>query len=224
MSPLRSTLLVPLFVALSSHDSLSQTQPPIRMIFDMHSDPVPNGLPLAQKMALMQQRCGYMNDVMDFTEPLGIKISHLSTGQFMELVVNEGPGGIGAQTLQRLYQNGHQIGSHSHSELRVGAFNWTNIAGAATLAQSIQSWTDNVTWVNNAIMTAFNNAPPEALAAINCVKGAHLPSNEPQFHQLMQQFGFTVRQGGPDEAYYAPYGHYIWNPYRPSPLNSSSRT
>lgn len=212
-------LALVLALATSAPQVQGQGQEPIRIVFDMHSDPVPNGIPFAQKLSLMQTRCGYMNWVMDFTEPLGMKIAHLSTGQFMELVVFEGPGGTGAQTLQRIWQNGGQIGSHSHSEYRAGAFDWPNLPSGATLAQSAQSWTDNVTWVDNAILTAFNGAPPEALSAINCAKGSHLPSNEPDYHALMQQFGFTVRQGGPEEDYFAWYGHHIWNPFRPSAAN-----
>lgn len=205
------------FIALCcSSLSASAGQGPIRLIFDMHMDPILNGQSFAQKQATYQTWITNANWVLDQTEPIGAKISFASTGPFMELLVNEGSNGNGAALLQRLYASGAQIGSHSHTEYRAAAFNWPNLMGMVTLAQATQSWQDNVTWVNNGIMTAWNGSPPEPLSAINCTKGAHVPSSALAFEQLMQQFGFLIRPGGPEEDYYGFYGHYIWNPFRPS--------
>lgn len=207
-----------LVLALLASPAVAQ-QPPIRMIFDMHVDPVPNGLTLAQKLAVFQTRVGYANWVLDTVAPYGIKVSFLGSGMFMELLVTEGASGNGVALLQRIHAQGGQIGSHAHTEHRAGTLNWPNYTGVPTLPQAIDSWQDNVDWVDQAITLAFAGSPPEPLSAINCVKGSHLPNNEPDFHQLMQQFGFQIRQGGPEEDYYGWYGHHIWNPFRPSSAN-----
>lgn len=215
---MKSLYVAALAVALAPSAS-AQVQPPIHFVLDLHPDPIPNSLAPAQKIAEYQSRLADLDWVLDQVEPYGVKISFLATGQFMEILASEGPNGAGAAALRRVYSMGGQIGSHSHSEHRLSALNWPNYTSAASLAQAIDSWQDNVDWVNQALMVAFNGTPPEPLASINCVKGAHLPQNEPDFHTLMASFGFAIRQPGPEEDYYAWYGHHIWNPFRPSSAN-----
>jgi hypothetical protein len=49
----------------------AQTQGPIRLVFDMHSDPIPNGLSLPGRVAVYQEWVGNMSWVLDRSEPLG---------------------------------------------------------------------------------------------------------------------------------------------------------
>ena len=193
-------------------------QGPIHMHFDMHVDPFPQ-TPLPQKRLVYAGRVDNMEWVLDQMEPLSVKISFLAGGEFGELLVDEGAGGDGAAVLQRLYDAGGQIGSHSHSEWRTGNFNWPSVPNNPTLAQSRQSWQDNIDWVNAAINLAYGGSPPEPLSTINACKGAHLPQSEADYHTLMTEFGFEVREPGPEEDYYGWYDHYIWHPFRPSPAN-----
>ena len=198
----------------------AQSQGPIHLVFDLHTDPIPNGISNQAKISLYQERVDNISWVLDRTEPLGVKVSYLSAGQFVELLVGEGPGGSGAAVLQRLYQSGGQIGSHQHREYRAGTLDWPDLPLGADLDQERGSWQDNVDWVDLAITTAYGGSPPEALELINCVRGAHVPGNEPDYHTLMGEFGFEIREPGPEEDYYGFYEHHIWHPFRPSPTNA----
>ena len=197
----------------------AQTQGPIHLIFDMHCDPIPNGLSVPQKVAIYEERVANMNWVLDQTEPLGVEISYLSSGLFMELLVGGGSGGVGSVALRRLYNSGAQIASHSHSDYRAGVLQWPNLAPGATLEDERGVWQDNIDWVNQGILTAYGGTPPEALDLINNVRGSHVPSNEADYHTLMGEFGMTVREPGAEEDYYGWYSHHIWHPFRPSATN-----
>ena len=193
-------------------------QGPIRMHFDMHVDPLPQ-IPLPQKMQVFDLRVGNMEWVLDQVEPLDVDISFLAVGEFGELLVNQGSAGAGAAVLRRLYDAGGQIGAHSHNEWRVGPFDWPSVPPGPTLDECRQSWQHNIDWVDAAILLAYGGSPPEPLATINAVKGSHLPSNEPDYHTLMDEFGIEVREPGPEEDYYGWYDHHIWHPFRPSRAN-----
>jgi len=205
----------PLALALAA---AAQSQGPINLHFDLHVDPLPQ-VPLPQKRAVYELRTDNIEWVLDQTEPLGVAIAFLSVGEYGELVIDEGPGGDGSLALQRLYATGGQIGSHSHREWRVAPFSWPDVPPDPTLDQCRQSWQDNVDWVNAAVTFAFGGSPPDDLAAINAVKGAHLPPTEPGYHALMAEFGLEVREPGPEEDYYGWYDHHIWHPFRPSETN-----
>ena len=195
-------------------------QSPIYMTFDLHVDPVTNGFPVSGKRTVYEERTDNMAWVLDETEDLDIPISFLSGGWYMEMLVDEGPSGEGAQVLRRLYATGGQIGSHSHNEHQAGKFDWPSFTGNPNLIESRKSWSDNINWVNRGIATAFWGSPPQSVSEINNVKGSHLPKSEEDYHTLMEEFGITVREPGPEEDYYGYYGHHIWNPYRPSTDNA----
>lgn len=89
-------------------------QPPVHLVFDMHSDPLPQA-PYFEKADWYAMQLDDGNWVLDRTEPLGVRISFLGSGEFMEFVVQGGPDGTGADFLRRIYAAGEQIGSHSHS-------------------------------------------------------------------------------------------------------------
>jgi hypothetical protein len=195
-------------------------QPPIRIIFDSHVDPLPQGITLAEKQIIAQQSVDSADWILDQLDPIGGQLSFLAVGEFMEIIVGAGSGSPGDLLLQRIYASGGQIGSHSHSEIRSGAYDWPQLSGTTTYADAQQSWQDNVDWVNAAITLALGPSLPEPLADINCVKGAHLPQTESEFQTLMPAFGFQFRQGGPEEDYVQWYDHYIMHPYRPAAHNA----
>ena len=195
-------------------------QSPIYITFDLHVDPVSNGFPLSGKQNTYQERTGNMAWVLDQTETLDIPMSFLSSGWYMEMLVDEGPSGDGAKVLRRLYHTGAQIGSHNHAEHRVGVFDWPSFSGTPNLIESRKTWQDNIYWVNQGIATAFWGNPPKPVSEINNIKGSHLPKTEADYHTLMEEFGIGVREPGPEEDYYGYYGHHIWNPYRPAVDNA----
>ncbi len=211
-------VILPLCLAalcLLSPAAFGQAQPPISIICDMHADPLPQ-TSYAEKLAYYSMQLDYGIWAVDRAEPLGVEISFLACGEFMEFVVQEGPAGSGALFLQRIYGLGEQIGSHSHSEYRLAAFDWPSFPSNATYFESVRSWQDNIDWVSTAIETALGSPPPKPLSEINAVKGAHLPATEDQYHDLMSFFGLEVREGGAEEDYYGFYNHHIMNPFRPA--------
>ena len=78
-------------------------QSPIYMTFDVHVDPVTNGFRVSGKRAVYEERTDNMVWVLEQTEPLDIPISFLSGGWYMEMLVEEGPSGEGAQVVRRMY-------------------------------------------------------------------------------------------------------------------------
>jgi len=214
-------LLLPAALLWCVPSAPAQSQPPINIIFDMHADPLPQSA-YPDKLNYYTMQLDNGNWVLDQTAPLGVEISFLACGEFMEFVVQQGSAGSGAAFLQRIYASGEQIASHSHSEYRNGAFDWPSFPPGATYLQSKQSWQDNIDWVNSAITTALGFPPPKPLEEINAVKGAHLPKTEAEYHDMMRDFGLEVRQGGAEEDFYGIYDHYIMNPFRPSVDNYMS--
>lgn len=215
----RTLLSAAALALLLTADIPAQTQGPIRFVLDCHCDPTNNAAPVSVKQNLYNTWITNLNWFLDQCDTYGAQVSFLSVGWWMEFVVAGGNAGPGAAVLRRIYDHGGQIGTHQHSEYRAGANNWPNLPPNASFAQIQSSWSDHIGMVNSAIDTAYAGSPPEALSVINNVRGSHVPNNEPDYHAMMQFFGITVRQGGPEEDYSFWYGHHIWNPYRPSPLN-----
>lgn len=212
-------LILGLTGGLCAADSgTAQSQPPIHLLFDMHTDPLPQ-VALALKQVVYAEQLANANWVLDQVEPLGVQVSYLAVGEFMEMVTQEGASGAGAELLRRLYAAGGQVGSHSHSEYRRAANDWPSYPSTATFEQARRSWQDNISWVDSALLTALGSPPPQPLGEINAVKGAHLPGNETDYHELMRYFGLEVRQGGPEEDFFGIYDHFIMNPYRPATAN-----
>jgi len=216
----RIVILVLAISAVGTPSALQAAQSPIYLTFDMHVDPVANGFPIVGKRSVYQERTENMSWVLDQTADFDIPISFLSSGWYMEMLVDDGPCGDGAEILRQLYATGGQIGSHSHSEYQAGKFDWPSFNGTPNLIESRKSWADNIKWVNRGIETAFWGDPPLPVSEINNIKGAHLPKTEAEYHTLMEEFGIGVREPGPEEDYYAYYGHHIWNPYRPAADNA----
>ena len=204
----------------------SADQDPILLTFDLHVDPISNGLAEAGKVAEFENRNEWAAWVLDQTEPLSVPIAFLSGGWYMERLVDAGSSGDAADVVRRLYVSGGQIGSHHHDELREGVFNWPKARSAGgqfgsdvSLDLVRKQWRDNIQWVNRGIETAFWGSPPEPVEDINRIKGAHMPKVEADYHLLMDEFGLDVREPGPEEDYYGYFGHHIWRPFRPSPGN-----
>ncbi|MFO0982885.1 MAG: hypothetical protein U1E76_14335 [Planctomycetota bacterium] len=197
----------------------AQSQPPIRIVFDTHVDPM-DGIPEANRHDAYLVSIDDANWELDLADSFGARISFLSVGEFMEYVVEEGSAGPGAALLRRMYASGQQIGSHSHREWRRAAHDWPQFGADADIDAARVSWTDNIAWVDQAIMVALGPTLPEPIEAINSVKGAHLPVSESDYHALMREFLLGRRQAGPEEDYYAWFGHHIWTVFRPSSTNA----
>lgn len=210
--------LAPVLLLTATSRLNAQSEPPIRIVIDIHMDPM-YAYPASIRPQVYQRWMGDTDSLLDIIEPQGAQISFLSCGEFMEYVVDEGASGAGAQFLQRIYSLGGQIGSHSHSERQTGPHQWIATPNSATQQQQAQVWTDNIRWVDQAIQLSLGTPLPAPLREINTVRGSHVPKLEPSYHALMQTHGFLVREGGPEEDFYGLFTHYLYHPYRPSASN-----
>ncbi|MEW6073421.1 MAG: hypothetical protein AB1726_12630 [Planctomycetota bacterium] len=218
--------LVPLLVAPSSAQASPlpapppvprgalRYEPPIRIIIDCHADPFFGG----DKPAVYAQWIANANWLIDVLDQHGAYVSWGEVGEFGEFVVEGGTGGPGAALLRRAYQSGGAIFPHSHSEYRAGVHQWPDVPQPSDPAWVQRNWDDVIGWTEQAILVALTPLP-EPLGEIRCVRGAHLPGDEYQFHALMASTAIPYREAGPDESFYAYFEHYVYHPYRPSPAN-----
>jgi len=199
--------------------TLAPQQGPIRVVTDIHADPM-YGYPATIRPAVYQDWIAWTDATLDQLEPLGVRISFLTCGEFAEYVWEEGGTGPGSDLLRRLAGMGGQIGSHSHNEYHAGApHDWRPVGPAPTLTESREVWADNVLFVNRAIEAVLGPKTGAELARINAVRGSHVPSDTVEYELLMREFGFRVRQGGPSEDLYQYFSHYPMNPYQPATWN-----
>lgn len=212
----RSHLLGVLFVAAIPANAVAevrQVPAPILVVIDLHADPM-FGTPQAQAQ-LYQEWVDATNWVLDVSEPRGAKISFLSTGEFMEWVLEDPTDGY--PLIQRLYASGGQIGTHSHNKIRDGTHDWRPLGPGAPVELILQHWNDHVGAVNDVIMAALDVSDPDEIMAINCMRGTHTPAGDAIWQiQLMADYGFTIHQTGPEERFYGYFKHHAMNPFRPS--------
>ncbi|HNQ24474.1 MAG TPA: hypothetical protein PKK06_15415 [Phycisphaerae bacterium] len=188
------------------------TTGPIMVLIDVHADPM-WGTPQVQVQTYHDWVVA-VDWALDQTDAHGAKISFLSTGQFMEWVLEDPVGGL--PLIQRLYASGGQIGTHSHNKIRVGTHVWQELPLNPPQNLILQHWNDHIGAVNAVVTAALGVSDPAQIAAINLDRGAHVPGDDTLRIQMMADFGFTNHQQGADEQFYAYFEHYPMNPFRPT--------
>jgi hypothetical protein len=186
---------------------------PVRVIFDLHMDPL-YSIPGERRRAAYTERRNAANWVLDACEARGARVTFLAVGEFYEFVL-EDPG-EGDALLRRLYRSGGSLGTHSHSEKRAGPHDWVPVPGNAPFPTVLEAWEDHIGLADAAIARALGLSDPDAIRAVNNIRGTHLPQDDALRLDLLRDFGFTMHQQGPDEEFYAYFQHYPMNPYRPS--------
>ena len=209
---LLSSLLFILFAVPFVVPGRAAAVEPILVLIDLHADPF-FGTPTIQQQ-VFRDWVDAANWTLDTADAYGAKISFLCGGDFAEWVL-EDPA-RGNPLLQRLYASGGQLGTHSHNQVRFTTHDWRPLPPNPTPPQALQLWNDHMGRVNEAIMAALGVSGGPQLAAINCSRGSHVPSDNAFRLQLMADFGFTIHEQGPDEEFYSYFRHYPMNPYRPS--------
>mgnify|MGYP001246274795 CR=1 FL=1 len=193
---------------------------PIQCIIDIHCDPMgaSESVQAAQYLEWVDAVDWGLNQV----EAVGAKVSFLSTGEFMEWVLdNPGPAEA-VDLIPRLAASGDNfIGTHSHQRYRLGLHNWPELPPNPTDEQIALHWEDHIAAVNAVIEVQLGVTDPDAVAEINCVRGAHMPreDDEEYFQELAVLYGFPIREQGPEEAFFGHFDHFVWHPFRPSTDN-----
>jgi len=198
-----------------THEPWASHEPPIRVVVNCHADPFGGG----NKFATYNQWIANANWLLDELEGHGAKVSWGQVGEFGEFVVEGGAAGPGAELLRRVYASGGGIQAHSHQEYHANTHVWPPVPVPGDDAWVLRNWDDALGSTEDAVLTALDPLP-EPLAAIVCLRGAHLPSFEPDFHGLMASFAMPFRAAGPGEVFYRYFEHYGYHPYRPSPSNA----
>jgi len=198
---------------LEAHAQYSY-EPPIMITYDLHADPFVQTMPLDQRRQIYYQWRDNTEWLLDFLEPYGGNVTWLSVGEFMEFILEDQANAIPIMT--RLYQNGGSLGTHSHTEINVGPHNWPSLGYNATEEQARKNWDDAIRFVNAVVAKVIGSNETAAIAAVNNIRGGHLPNNRADFYKFMIEYGFPIQEGGAGEPWYQYFGHHIWNPLRPS--------
>ncbi len=192
-----------------------QPPPPIQLIFDNHADPM-QSIPAAARPGVYAEWRDALAWLQGVCDTRGAAITFCAVGEFMEYVA-EDPSSW--PLLQAVYSSGGSLGTHSHSEHRVGPHDWRNLPPSPTPAQVLDAWNDHVGAVDAAVAAIFGLSDPNAIRQINNLRGTHVPADDADRIALMAAFGFRLHQQGPCEQFYVYFRHYALNPYRPSGTN-----
>jgi hypothetical protein len=211
MTPVRITVVVLLFSIWTSAPARAEEPPPIQVIFDLHMDPL-NGIPLNMRPEVYANWREAADWLLDTCAARGAVLTFLSTGEYMEYTLADP---ASWPLIARLAAGG-TLGTHSHIEKKYGPHDWRNLPPNPPMDLIVAAWHDHTAAMDLVINAALGITDPEQVRALNNERGAHLPSNDAARIDLMAQFGFTMHQQGPEEEFYAYFGHYVLNPYRPS--------
>lgn len=186
---------------------------PIHIIAEVHCDPM-NNLPVALQEAVYNDWVAAVDTGLDDAEALGGRISYLSTGQFMEWVLERPVTGL--PLMQRLHSSGGMIGTHMHSKWRASLFNWVP-ADTSTIPNIQAMWDDHIGLVDQVVNTALGIVDPADVRQANGSLGTHVPGDDALRLALLEANGFVGHQQGPCEEFFVYFEHYAMNPWRPSP-------
>ncbi|HWR73197.1 MAG TPA: hypothetical protein VN604_08505 [Nitrospirota bacterium] len=197
------------------------SQPPVMITFDVHADPMPQNVLIEDRRILFYEpwiKNG--NWLMDQVEPLGAKVSFLSTGEFLEFCLEDPQRESTCfPLLRRFYNSGGIIGTHTHQEIHDGWHSWPNLVGEPTAEQIVRNWDDTKTIVDRVIRKALGITDPAAIAAVNTARGSHLPNSTVEKHSMLETYGYTILEGGPDQELTRHFSHVPFTAYRPGDCN-----
>ena len=206
------TFLLLLF-GMSSHVRAQEDAPrPIHVVIEIHCDPMWFGSPSLQEV-LYDEWVVAVDEALDEAEAHGARISFLSTGQFMEWVLEKPESGF--PLIERLHEHGDQIGTHLHNRTQVAPFVWVDTG--ATSEEEIEAlWDSHVAMVDEVVEQVLGVTDPAAVRAINDVLGAHVPNDDTLRIDMLEDYGFVGHEQGPEEIFTSFFDHYAMNPWRPA--------
>ncbi|MBI5633608.1 MAG: Ig-like domain-containing protein [Nitrospirae bacterium] len=192
------------------------SQPPINITMDLHCDPLNQQLTLDDRLIFFRRQLANAAWLMDYLEPYGVKVSFLAVGECYEFCVEASEQAICLPLLARLQGSGGILGSHSHTEYYRGVHDWPSIANAYTNPDPNdvrKVWDTNKRFTDKAVSLALGLTDAAAIAAVNTAAESHAQLTTP--NQLMEEYGYTIREGGGDQIMASYFSHVPWNPFRP---------
>jgi hypothetical protein len=160
-----------------------QYEPPINLVFIVHEEPLDgfNGYPTRVGALLWL-------DSLSQAIPIPYKMTYLMGGDMAEHVLTMGDQWV----MQQLLTHNHEIGTHFHTQYRLGPDNWGSYNCTIRYGvpqynpdSTLTLWTNNKTWVS---MLTPNNTSVCSWSFLCSTEG-----------QLMQQFGYTASPGNRSE-------------------------
>ena len=198
-------------------------QPPVMVTFDFHMDPMSQGLSVDARRGQFVDRMDNADWLLDTVDPHGAPISFLSTGEFLEFCREDGEARC-FPLLRRLQASGGVVATHIHDEIREGAHDWPSLgalrggSGNITEADIERNWDDTKSVVDAIVRDVFGVDTPEEIAAINAAAMGHLPDSHTRMadlHAIMEARGYTIREGGGEQAWVPYFGHIPYTVFRP---------
>ena len=199
------------------------TQPPVMVSFDFHMDTMPQTSSVDARRAQFVSRMDNADWLLDTVEPYGASISFLSAGEFLEFCREDGEARC-FPLLRRLRASGGIVGTHIHDEIREGAHDWPSLgalrggSGNITDADVERNWNDTKGVVDAVVQEVFGVDTADEIAAINTAAMGHLPglhTRAAYLHAILEARGYTIREGGPEQAWVPYFGHIPYNVFRP---------
>ncbi|MBU1881731.1 lamin tail domain-containing protein, partial [bacterium] len=181
-----------------------QYEPPVNIVFIIHIEPL--GWPMAY-----QERMDFLAWLQELaqTRPIPFKMTILVNGDIAEYAVNNGD----IPFFQSLEADGHEVGTHAHSIVQTGPYEWVSV-DSATQRYGIpiysqdateQVWSDAKSWVD---MLTPNNNSICAFPFICSAEGG-----------LMLDNGFLASPGNRSEKGLDYTGFLLHHPFRPASDN-----
>ncbi|MEK6743019.1 MAG: Ig-like domain-containing protein [Nitrospirota bacterium] len=193
------------------------SQPQINITMDLHCDPLSQLLPAdGARRDLFRTQVANATWLLDFVEPYGIKVSFLAVGECYEYCTDASEAATCLPLLARLQASGGMLGTHQHVQYSRGPHDWPDIPNAyanPAAADVRLVWESGKQFTDNAIGLALGLTDAAAIAAVNTAAESHAQLAD--HNQLMKEYGYTIREGGGDQALTAYFSHVPWNPFRP---------
>lgn len=149
--------------------------------------------------------------LLDKVDEFGAKISFLSVGPWAELCLDESLQEQCFPLIQRLYDSGEMIGTHSHNYRFMGDFNQWDADRKDSTGRN--NW-QYVNFVNLLIENALGVSDEDEISEINLAGGFTKPKNTILKHQLLKDNNFQIKQGGEEQVFLLYYNHLPFNPFR----------
>ena len=194
----------------------SSSQPQINITMDLHCDPLNQQLTLDERRTFFRRQLANATWLMDYLEPYGVKVSFLAVGECYEFCIEESEQAACLPLLARLQKSGGILGTHMHTEYYRGVHDWPAIANAymnPDPSDVRKIWDTSKRFTDKAVSLALGLTDSAAIAAINTAAESHAELTDP--NQLMEEYGYTIREGGGDQVMSSYFSHVPWNPFRP---------
>lgn len=192
------------------------SQPAINISVDLHCDHLDQGLTLDDRRTVFRRQVANTTWLMDLLEPYGVKVSFLAVGECYEFCADGSEQAACLPLLARLQASGGILGTHQHNDYYRGVHDWPAIANAYAnpAPEDVKSvWDTNKQFTDRAIILALGLTDPVDIANVNTAAESHAQLTDP--NQLMEDYGYTIREGGADQVLASYFSHVPWNPYRP---------